>query len=100
MSRPLVKRAEDPYDKPLFPPKLEWFDIFRGDNPAGEILAAFELFQVKIAVKLKWAYSNRSEDFNPLPVNVFHHMETSQLICNANSLTGFYSMRNIVVMGL
>ena len=53
MSRPLVKRAEDPYDKPLFPPKLEWFDIFRGDNPAGEILAAFELFQVKIAVKLK-----------------------------------------------
>ena len=47
MSRPLVKRAEDPYDKPLFPPKLEWFDIFRGDNPAGEILAAFELFQVK-----------------------------------------------------
>ena len=48
MSRPLVKRAEDPYDKPLFPPKLEWFDIFRGDNPAGEILAAFELFQVKI----------------------------------------------------
>ena len=48
MSRPLVKLAEDPYDKPLFPPKLEWFDVNRGGYRAGEMLAAFELFQVMI----------------------------------------------------
>lgn len=46
MARPLVKRAEDLYEKPLFPPKLEWFQIYRGDNTAGELLAAFELFQI------------------------------------------------------
>ena len=30
-----------------------------------------------------------------LTTNVNHHIETSQLICNANQLTGFYMMRNI-----
>ena len=48
MARPLVKLAEDPYDKPLFPPQLEWFDVNRGGCRAGEMLAAFELFQVMI----------------------------------------------------
>ena len=37
---------DDPYGKPLFPPKLEWFDIFRGESPSGELLGAYELFQV------------------------------------------------------
>lgn len=46
MARPLVKKADQKYEGPLFPPKLEWFQIYRGDNKAGEILAAFELFQV------------------------------------------------------
>lgn len=45
MSRPLVMLIDDPYEKPFFPPKLEWFDIFRGANPAGEILGAFEMFE-------------------------------------------------------
>ena len=26
---------------------------------------------------------------NPLTANVPHHIETSQLVCNANQLTGF-----------
>lgn len=47
MARPLVKKAETKYEAPLFPPKLEWFQIYRGDLPAGELLAAFELFEVK-----------------------------------------------------
>ena len=34
-------------------------------------------------------------DFNPLRTNVPHHIETSQLTCNANQLTGFYMMENI-----
>ena len=32
---------------------------------------------------------------NPLTINVPHHVETSQLICNINQLTGFYMMGNI-----
>ena len=31
---------------------------------------------------------------NPLTINVRHHIETSQLICIANQLGGFYMMRN------
>ena len=27
---------------------------------------------------------------NPLSASVFHHIETSQLICCANQLSGFY----------
>ena len=33
--------------------------------------------------------------FDPLTTNVPHHIETSQLISNANLLTGFYMMGNI-----
>ena len=29
---------------------------------------------------------------NPLMANVPHHIETSELICNANQLTSFYSI--------
>ena len=32
---------------------------------------------------------------NPLTTNVRHHIENSQLICNANKLFGFYMMGNI-----
>ena len=34
-------------------------------------------------------------NLNPSTTNVPHHIETSQLICNANQLTGFYMMGNI-----
>ena len=33
--------------------------------------------------------------FNQLVTNASHHTETSQLICDANELTGFYMMGNI-----
>ena len=32
---------------------------------------------------------------NPLATNVAHHIESSQLICTANQLTGFYMTGNI-----
>ena len=32
---------------------------------------------------------------NRLTTNVLHYIETSQLTCNANQLTGFYMMENI-----
>ena len=35
--------------------------------------------------------------FNPLTT---HHIETSQLICSANQLTGFFIMGTLVVIGL
>ena len=46
LARPIVKMACEPYEKPFFPPALEWFQIFRGEEKAGELLAAFELLQV------------------------------------------------------
>jgi len=46
MARPVVKASSEKYDKPNFPPQLEWFDICRGSDRAGELLAAFELLQV------------------------------------------------------
>ena len=33
---------------------------------------------------------------NPLTTNVPYHIETGQLICNTNQLTGFYMMGNVV----
>ncbi|CAB4005702.1 otoferlin-like isoform X4 [Paramuricea clavata] len=46
LARPIVKMACEPYEKPFFPPALEWFQILRGEEKAGELLAAFELLQV------------------------------------------------------
>ena len=37
----------------------------------------------------------RLDSLNPLTTNVPHYTETSQLICIANQLTGFYMMGNI-----
>lgn len=41
-----VKLREEGYSKPKFPPNLEWFDISRGSDHAGELLAAFELLEL------------------------------------------------------
>lgn len=47
MARPHVKLAAEPYVKPEFPPSLEWWEIHRGSEHAGELLATFELLEVK-----------------------------------------------------
>ena len=39
--------------------------------------------------------ANHLESVNPLTTNVPHHIETSQLICIVNQVTGFYMMGNI-----
>ena len=44
---------------------------------------------------LAGASDRRTHIINPLTTNVLHHIEISQLICNANQLTGFYMMWNI-----
>ena len=42
IGKPSVCLAEDNYKQP----SLEWFQIYRGSEEAGELLAAFELFEV------------------------------------------------------
>ncbi|XP_052775587.1 otoferlin-like isoform X2 [Mya arenaria] len=45
LCKPVVKLSTEKYNGPKFPPLLEWWDIFRGPDRAGELLAAFELLQ-------------------------------------------------------
>lgn len=45
-AKPVVKMADEHYGPPRFPPQLEYFQIYRGNCSAGEMLAAFELLQV------------------------------------------------------
>ena len=42
-----------------------------------------------------WQCCEWLQKLNSLTTNGFHHIETSQLICNANQMTGFYVMGNI-----
>ncbi|PSN37731.1 Otoferlin [Blattella germanica] len=46
VAKPHVKLAEEPYQKPNFPPSLEWYELTRGPDHAGELLATFELLQM------------------------------------------------------
>ncbi|XP_077477285.1 otoferlin b [Stigmatopora argus] len=45
-AKPVVKMAEEHYGPPRFPPQLEYYQIYRGNGTAGEMLAAFELLQI------------------------------------------------------
>uniref|UniRef100_UPI0035900243 otoferlin-like isoform X2 n=1 Tax=Myxine glutinosa TaxID=7769 RepID=UPI0035900243 len=45
VARPLVM-INEAYLPPKFPPSLDYYPIFRGMCPAGEMLAAFELLQI------------------------------------------------------
>ncbi|XP_069742584.1 otoferlin isoform X4 [Narcine bancroftii] len=45
-SKPVVKMAEEEYGPPRFPPQLEYYQIYRGNSTAGDLLAAFELLQI------------------------------------------------------
>uniref|UniRef100_A0A2K5XWC5 Otoferlin n=1 Tax=Mandrillus leucophaeus TaxID=9568 RepID=A0A2K5XWC5_MANLE len=44
-AKPLVKMADEAYCPPRFPPQLEYYQIYRGNATAGDLLAAFELLQ-------------------------------------------------------
>ncbi|VVD00185.1 unnamed protein product [Leptidea sinapis] len=48
LARPHINSLNDEYAKPDFPPSLEWFSIYRGDEPAGELLATFELIEIPL----------------------------------------------------
>lgn len=46
LAKPVVKLAEEKYERPFFPPVLQWFPIYRGEMRAGDVLAAFEMLQI------------------------------------------------------
>ncbi|XP_022168096.1 otoferlin-like isoform X2 [Myzus persicae] len=50
VAKPHVKLLEDDYVRPDFPPSLEWYDVHRGMEHAGELLATFELLQLPNAL--------------------------------------------------
>ena len=45
IAKPHVKLSEEQYAKPKYPSSLEWFEITRGTDRAGELLATFELLE-------------------------------------------------------
>lgn len=45
-AKPLTKMVDEHYGPPRFPPQLEYYQIYRGNCTAGDMLAAFELLQV------------------------------------------------------
>ncbi|CAB3259049.1 unnamed protein product [Arctia plantaginis] len=46
LAKPHVKAFEDTHNRPQHPPSLEWYEITRGDDRAGELLATFELLEI------------------------------------------------------
>ena len=66
---------------------------------------AFPLREVNIA-SILLGFDQKKQFFEwevlvlPFSDQRFHHTETSQLICSANQLTGFYMMGTLVVTGL
>ncbi|XP_068198937.1 otoferlin isoform X3 [Antennarius striatus] len=45
-AKPTVKMCDEHYGPPRFPPQLEYYQVYRGNCTAGELLAAFELLQI------------------------------------------------------
>ncbi|KAA0711531.1 Otoferlin Fer-1-like protein 2 [Triplophysa tibetana] len=45
-AKPITKMSDEHYGPPRFPPQLEYYQIYRGNCTAGEMLAAFELLQI------------------------------------------------------
>uniref|UniRef100_A0AAY4BAI6 Otoferlin n=1 Tax=Denticeps clupeoides TaxID=299321 RepID=A0AAY4BAI6_9TELE len=47
-AKPITKMIDEHYGPPRFPPQLEYYQVYRGSSLAGDLLAAFELLQVKL----------------------------------------------------
>ncbi|MBN3273822.1 OTOF protein, partial [Polyodon spathula] len=50
-AKPITKMSDEHYGPPRFPPQLEYYQIYRGNCIAGDLLAAFELLQIGPAGK-------------------------------------------------
>ncbi|XP_042789418.1 otoferlin isoform X6 [Panthera pardus] len=74
-AKPLVKMADEEYCPPRFPPQLEYYQIYRGNATAGDLLAAFELLQIGPAGKADLPPINGLGDMDrgpimPVPVGI------------------------------
>ncbi|XP_042838268.1 otoferlin isoform X3 [Panthera tigris] len=74
-AKPLVKMADEAYCPPRFPPQLEYYQIYRGNATAGDLLAAFELLQIGPAGKADLPPINGLGDMDrgpimPVPVGI------------------------------
>ena len=56
-----------------------------------------QISQVKVMLKRNKLHRFKKVFFNPLTTDVPQHIETSQLICYANQLPGFYMMGTLAV---
>ena len=62
----------------------------------GEIKHKCDFDTVDSFLKNCWGYLTLIiEELNPLTTNVAYHMESSQLICNQNQLSGFYIIKKL-----
>ncbi|KAM9635642.1 otoferlin isoform 3-T3 [Trichechus inunguis] len=74
-AKPLVKMADEAYCPPRFPAQLEYYQIYRGNATAGDLLAAFELLQIGPAGKADLPPINSPVDVDqgpimPVPVGI------------------------------
>ncbi|KAM4866871.1 otoferlin isoform 2-T2 [Thomomys bottae] len=74
-AKPLVKMADEAYSPPRFPPQLEYYQIYRGNATAGDLLAAFELLQIGPSGKADLPPINGPVDVDrgpimPVPVGI------------------------------
>ncbi|XP_064350740.1 otoferlin isoform X2 [Camelus dromedarius] len=67
-AKPLVKMADEAYCPPRFPPQLEYYQIYRGNATAGDLLAAFELLQIGPAGKADLPPINGPVDMDQGPI--------------------------------
>ncbi|KAJ8353175.1 hypothetical protein SKAU_G00207420 [Synaphobranchus kaupii] len=47
-AKPVTKMSDEDYGPPRFPPQLEYYQVYRGNCTAGDLLGAFELLQLGI----------------------------------------------------
>ena len=60
----------------------------------------YRLRKINFRITNKSLHKKMKLSINILTTSVSHHIETSQLICYANQLTGFYMIGNMLFSGL
>lgn len=75
-AKPTVKMCDEHYGPPRFPPQLEYYQVYRGNCTAGELLAAFELLQV-------------TGTFQPLPISQWLKGLSDSFLLTQKSLRHF-----------
>lgn len=98
-----MKLAEEKYEKPFFPPILQWFPIYRGETRAGELLGAFEMLQVfsiNSVNSTKHIFDIKfREKFQNIKICISYSMQTSFGSSQFVNLLEIKSAKNFFVAG-